>query len=158
MDWSNSCAPSNFCGAVGCQHFTPAKGARYNVRMLKRVTKNNGEDLVTKDYFHEVISAEFEKFAGMIQRSFMDLQERMVTKTEFNEFKSEMYSFKDDTERSFYDLKTDVIDLKDKVGRVEKRLDSIEPKVESFVYMWREHEDRLGEHENRLALLEVVPA
>jgi hypothetical protein len=135
-----------------CALFTRIKGARYNWCMLKRtVQKNKSDDLVTKGYLQEVISSEFEKFAGMIHRSFLDLQERMVTKTEFNEFK-------DNTERSLYDLKTVVIDLKDKLVRVEKRLDSIEPKVESFVYMWREHEDKLGEHENRLARLEVAPA
>ncbi|MFA6158916.1 MAG: hypothetical protein WC763_04840 [Candidatus Paceibacterota bacterium] len=116
------------------------------------LTKDDVENIVTRvivtivppivtAIMEKIVDERLDKFAIMVKRSFDDINERMVTKDEFNEFKG-------DTEQALYYLQSDVTDLKGRMSKVENRLDGVESATKTMVSMWHDHETRIVVLEN----------
>ncbi|MFA6158274.1 MAG: hypothetical protein WC763_01450 [Candidatus Paceibacterota bacterium] len=124
--------------------------------------------LATKSDVREIVTEVIDNFAIMMKRSFDDINDRMVTKEEFNEFKAEMHEFKDEmhefktnmlefkdgTEPALYSLQTDMLDVKSRLTKVETGLTNVENGVTSLTAAvrsnWRDHEGRITRLEERV--------
>lgn len=94
------------------------------------------------------------ELATMTKRGFDDINERMVTKVEFNEFKAEMHEFKTSIEPALYDLQTDMSEVKTKLNTIDTRLTRVEGNLESLTVVarsnWQDHEKRIVRLEEKV--------
>jgi len=119
----------------------------------KSSSKQYGQ-LATKSDVREIVTEIIDNFAIMVKRGFDDINERMVTKEEFNEFKAEMYDFKANTEPAIYALQTDMLDVKSRLTKVETEIINVRCDVTSLTAAvrsnWQDHEHRITRLEERV--------
>ena len=85
--------------------------------------------------------------AVMVQKGFADVSEKMVSKTEFNEFKTEMYEFKHKTDMTLLNL-----DIHAK--ETNKRLSAIEDTLGPLVQISSAMQNEMRSLNNRVMVLE----
>jgi division protein CdvB (Snf7/Vps24/ESCRT-III family) len=88
--------------------------------------------------FSITVDEKIDSLAAMVGRGFAD------TQAQINEFKSEMYEFRGETEQSLYGLNADMGHVKKRLDGVESRLDGVEGAINVMTGMWRDHETRIG--------------
>lgn len=91
-----------------------------------------------------------EDLAGMVQKGFKDLEEKLVSKDEFNEFRNHMLGFEKDslgfqkqTTQSLYELNHKVDSIDERLISVEGRLGNVESKLDSVIIEVRGHDKRI---------------
>jgi hypothetical protein len=85
----------------------------------KKSSSTPYDQLATKSDVREIVTEIIDNLATMMKHSFDDINERMLTKEEFNEFRAEMRAFKAKVEPVPYTLQTDMLDIKSRLTKVE---------------------------------------
>ena len=70
--------------------------------------------------------------AVMVQNGFADMSEKMVTKIEFNEFKADMFGFRNKTDMTLFNLDNHAQETNKRLDAIEKALGPL-VQVSSFM-------------------------
>lgn len=99
----------------------------------------------------KTIDDKLEELAVMVAVGFADT----VTKTEFNDFKGEMYGFRDQTNKRLFDLENDMRDLKRSLGELTERVNRFVAIVEAQQAEFRELRALIADLQTRVVRLET---
>ena len=97
--------------------------------ITKKPKQDDSESPVTKGFLREVVREAIDELAQATARGFQRMEDKMVTKDEFEEFKAE-------TKENFRSARGDIALLDKKIGQInyfhKEKTDSLENKVHAI--------------------------
>lgn len=94
----------------------------------------------------EDLAKDIENLAGMVQRGFKEQSGKL------DEFKKEMYEFRDKTDASIFKIENNITSIFGRLDSIDNNLSEINPFLKLLKYNDRDLEKRVTKIENKLGM------